>query len=149
MEKRISGLKPLLIFIVIAVIVAAVGFRWWYNPSAGNSKVVERIIKSADIKEFSIGGEVVEINKAEGQLTFKTGWVQETANGKEFIYTTRSIIVLPQTKIQSISKDGVSTTVTNKDPLVAFRVGDKIIVYGSGNPITSTTLLADKIEIQR
>ncbi len=147
--KRISGLKPLLIFVLIAVVVAAFGFRWWQNRSSEDSKIVEQTIKSGDIKDFSLGGEVIAIDKAKSELTFNTGWVQKTDKENEFVYTTKTIIIYATTKIESISEDGAVARVVNKDPLDAFHVGDKITVYGSGNPIIATTLFADRVEIQQ
>ncbi len=146
---RISGFKPLLIFIVIAVVVAGLGFRWWQNRTSEGSKIIEQITESKDIQEFSLGGEVLAIDKGGNQLTLKTGWVQKTDNGNQFVYTTRSILIYVTTKISSTTKDGTAVTITNKEPLDAFHVGSKITVYGSGNPITDTTLLADRVEIQQ
>lgn len=151
MIKDISGFKPFLIYSVVLVAVAfagAYGFNWWQNRSAGDSKIVEQTTESGDIKEFSMGGEVLAIDKVKSELTFKTGWVQKTANGNEFVYTNRTVSIVGQTKIFSITEEG-TFAVANEKLLDYFRVGDKITVYGSGNPISATTLLADKIEIQR
>lgn len=145
--NRISGLKPLLIFIVIAVVVAAFGFRWWHNRSSKDSRVVEKTIESADVKEFALGGDVVAVDKAKSEFTLKTGWVQKTDKGNQFVYMNRTILIYVTTKIYSVTKDS-TLAVTNKKPVDSFRVGDKVTVYGSGNPITANTLLADKVEIQ-
>ncbi len=142
---RISGIRPFLISSVLIVLVVIGGIFWWqHRKPAGDSTLVDHAIEAKDIQSFSMGGDVISVDHKNSQFDFKTGWVE---NG-EFKYTTRTIMIIQQTKILSVTKDG-TLTVAQKNPIDYIQVGDKVTVYGVGNPIITATLLADKIEVKR
>lgn len=127
--------------IIVASVAAIYGIRWWNNrPCTDAVSCASKL----DIKEYSLGAEVTAINKDKNELTVKTGWVSD---GK-FVYYDRTVKLTADTKVLSVSKDG-TVPVLNKNPLDYLKVGNKVTVYGTGNPYTATTLTATKIEVQR
>ena len=95
-----------------------------------------------EIKSFTLGGEVTAIGK--DQITIKTGWVEE---GK-FIYYDRVVKITAETTAQMFTKTD-KFDVANKNLAEYFKVGDKVTIYGSGNPYITETITATKIEVQR
>jgi len=95
-----------------------------------------------DIKTFSLGGEVTAINS--DSLTVRTGWVQKG----EFVYYDRTIKFTDKTEVLAVMKTQI-LPVLNQNPLDYFQVGDKITVYGDGNPYIVDLITATKVEVNR
>src|SRR3989344_8447913 len=115
------------IWSLVALVIIVIGF-FIFKPD--NSYQGGDPIKRAselEIKSFTLGGEVTAIGK--NQVTIKTGWVQ---NG-EFVYYDRVVKITPETTAQMFTK-GEKFDVANKNLAEYFKVGDKVTIYGSGNP---------------
>jgi len=127
--------------VLAAGAVAIYGLRWWNNRACDDAV---SCASKLDIKEYSLGAEVTKVDADSSQLTVKTGWVKDG----QFVYYERMVKLTADTKVLAVSKEG-TVPVLNKNPLSYLRIGDKVTVYGSGNPYTVTTLTATKIEVQR
>lgn len=141
--------EPLISLAVVVLIVGGyfVYRNYFYRPPFNPVTAPERAA-DLDIKEYSLGGEVLTVDIKKAQLTFKTGWITKTDKGSEFVYYTRTVNTTKDTKFyQVIGKD--TFAIANKNPLTFLKVGDNIVVYGTGNPYVADTLTATKIEVHR
>jgi|SRR3989344_2378789 len=127
--------------LLLAGVIAIYGVRWWNNRQCDDAV---SCASKLDIKEYSLGAEVTEVNADDNELKVKTGWVSD---GK-FVYYERTVKLTADAKVLSVTKDG-TVPVLNQNPIDYIRVGDKITIMGAGNPYTVTTLTATKIEVQR
>src|SRR3989344_5148646 len=124
------------LILLLAGVIAIYGIRLWNNrPCTDAVSCTSKL----EIKEYSLGAEVVSVDANNNQLTVKTGWVQD----KKFTYYERTVSVTSSTKVLSVSKEG-TVPVLNNNPLDYLRVGDKVTIYGTGNPYTATILTATK-----
>ena len=134
-----------LVVVSAVVIVAGVAtfyiLNWWNNRPCYDAV---SCASKLNIKEYSLGAEVLAVNTDKNQLTVKTGWVSDS----KFTYYERTVKLTADTKVLSVTKDG-TVPVLNQNPIDYIRVGDKITIVGAGNPYTVATLTVTKIEVQR
>ena len=134
--NRISGLKPLVIYIIIAVLAVAGGIFYFTGQI---SKPGENTVLTPDpkvsYKTYSMGGSVVTVSA--DQIIFSAPVVVQKASGNVVEYRVKTALVDTHTVFEANTKKGVSI----KD----LKPGMYINVYYSSDPLSSDSLLADRV----
>lgn len=134
--------KKAVLWYIIIILIGVASFyvyRWWYERGACEGPTC-----AENIKDYSLGAEVTDIDTSNNQLSVRTGWVSDG----EFVYYDRTVNLTSSTEVLAVTRNG-TVPALNNNPINYFRVGDKITVYGEGTPYGSNTLTATKIEVQR
>lgn len=137
------NIKITLILIVILLIPAYLFFL----KNGGPDKLPSEKAGEVEIVSFSKSGKVILIN--DNSFLFQTGQV-ERVNEKdnEFVEYNQTITVIASTQMYVVS-NGERFEVLTSNKLDSLRVGDNVIVYGTGDLKAKEPFRANKVDIMR
>ncbi len=140
-------IKRAVVWYLVVLLAGAIAIYILYHDPKLSDDPAKRA-EQLDVKSYSLGGQITAIDKDNKQLTIKTGWVQKTEKGSEFVYYTRIIQLSSDIKLFSTNRGSTNEVIT-EHLMEYFRIGDTITVYATGTPYQTEIITAAKIEVIR